>query len=245
MENNLKKLFKEKTEVAGIIKFTNYDCQSIRAANLERDIVEHARGFEQITKSFAQWDLRAAEAASRGWAAIEEFVAWSESPEGQAVFETMYKMKQEHDNIYQEMIAEMRRSYFKKELVQENLICVNGRAAVMGRLANITTYTGIINYGVVGTGTNAPNESDTQLQTELARATVTSTSQTTYTAYINIFFSMASFNNTATEFATVIDGTASANTGRIWTRMKPSGGWAKSSSESMTVACVYPMTYVP
>ena len=111
----------------------------------------------------------------------------------------------------------------------------------MKRLANITTYTGIINYGALGSGTTAAAASDTQLQTEVFRkvtadAAVDSTYN--YIAYIDFFYSRSDTNGTYNEFGTFIDGTGSANTGQLFTRAL-TGGWTKSSSESMTVSCTY------
>jgi hypothetical protein len=52
------------------------------------------------------------------------------------------------------------------------------------------------------------------------------------------FYSKADTNGTYQEFGTFIDGSASANSGQLFTRML-TGGWTKTSSESMTVSAQY------
>lgn len=128
-----------------------------------------------------------------------------------------------------------------RELVVENLVATVGRSALAQRLAGTTTYTGTINYGALGSSATAVANGDTQLGTEVFRKVVASSSYTTNVAFIDFFYSKADTNGTYAEFGTVIDGTASANTGQLFTHAL-TGGWTKSSSESMTVSCQYTFT---
>lgn len=139
---------------------------------------------------------------------------------------------------YNDALSELERIAKIREYTRKNKIATAGRAAVVGRLVNITTYTGIINYGTLGTDATAFSNAQTQLVAETFRKVAASSSQTTKTGFIDFFYSKADTNGTYQEFGTVIDGTASANTGQLFTRML-TGGWTKSSSESMTVACQY------
>lgn len=139
---------------------------------------------------------------------------------------------------YLDAVKELERIAKVREYTRKNKIAEAGRAAVIGRLVNITTYTGIINYGTLGTSSTAFSNSQTQLVAEVFRKTAASSSQTTKTGFIDFFYSKADTNGTYQEFGTAIDGTASANTGQLFTRML-TGGWTKSASESMTVACQY------
>lgn len=139
---------------------------------------------------------------------------------------------------HMDAISELERIAKVREYTRRNKIATAGRAAVVGRLVNITTYTGIINYGTLGTSSTAFSNAQTQLVAEVFRKVAASSSQTTKTGFIDFFYSKADTNGTYQEFGTVIDGTASANTGQLFTRML-TGGWTKSSSESMTVACQY------
>lgn len=139
----------------------------------------------------------------------------------------------EYEKIYAEMAK-----YMTKEKVVHNLITTRGRSVLAQRLANDTTYTGIINYGALGSSATAVANGDTQLTAEVFRKIVASASTTNNVAFIDFFYSKADTNGTYQEFGTFIDGSAGANTGRIFTHAL-TGGWTKSSSESMTVACQY------
>lgn len=128
-----------------------------------------------------------------------------------------------------------------REHVVHNLITTVGRSAIAQRLANTTTYTGIINYGALGSSATAVNNADTQCGTEVFRKVVASASYTTNTAFVDFFYAKADTNGTYQEFGTFIDGAAGANTGQMFTHAL-TGGWVKTSSESMTVSCQYTIT---
>lgn len=138
---------------------------------------------------------------------------------------------------YRELVAQLR-AFLVREYEVENLITTEGRAVLAARLANDTTYTGIINYGALGSSATAPANADSQMTTEVFRKIVASTSDTDNVAFIDFFYSKADTNGTYQEFGTFIDGTGSANTGQMFTHAL-TGGWTKSASESMTVSCQY------
>jgi hypothetical protein len=141
---------------------------------------------------------------------------------------------------YREMVRDLGR--FKvREHVGHNLIATVGRQALAKRLGNDTTYTGIINYGALGSSSTAAANADTQLGTEVFRKTTASTSNTTNQAFIDFFYSKADTNGTYQEFGTFIDGTGSANSGQLFSHFI-TGGWTKTSSESMTVAVIYTLS---
>ena len=141
---------------------------------------------------------------------------------------------------YLELVGQLRK-YMTKEKIVKNLITTRGRSVIAQRLANDTTYTGIINYGALGSSATAVANADTQLTAEVFRKVVASASTTNNIAFIDFFYSKADTNGTYQEFGTFIDGSAGANTGRIFTHAL-TGGWTKTSSESMTVACQYTIT---
>lgn len=146
-----------------------------------------------------------------------------------------------HRDHYLELIEQMKRLFLKREYVCDNLITTVGRGVIAQRLANTTTYTGIINYGALGTDATAATNGDTTLGTEVFRKTVASASISSNIAFIDFFYSKSDTNGTYEEFGTFIDGTASADTGQMFTHLI-TGGWIKTSSESMTVACQYTIT---
>lgn len=143
-----------------------------------------------------------------------------------------------HRETYLSMVAELKRLFQVREYAVENLIATVGRAVIAQRLANDTTYTGIINYGALGSGSTTPANGDTTLTTEVFRKTVASASDTNNIAFIDFFYSKADTNGTYEEFGTFIDGTGSADTGQLFTHVL-TGSWVKTSSESMTVSCQY------
>jgi hypothetical protein len=139
---------------------------------------------------------------------------------------------------YLELIADLKRLFTVREYAKQNLIVTTGRAVLAQRLANDTTYTGIINYGALGSGDTAPVNGDTTLETEVFRKTVASASDTDNIAFIDFFYSKSDTDGTYEEFGSFIDGTGSADTGQLFNRVL-TGGWVKTSSESMTVACQF------
>lgn len=141
---------------------------------------------------------------------------------------------------YQELLNALR-AFIVREYAVENIIVTEGRAVLAARLANDTTYTGIINYGALGSGSTTPTNADSQLTTEVFRKVVASASDTDNVAFIDFFYSKADTNGTYNEFGTFIDGTGSANSGQMFTHAL-TGGWTKTSSESMTVSCQYTIT---
>lgn len=118
-----------------------------------------------------------------------------------------------------------------------NVICDRGKAVIAARLNSESTYSGMINYLAVGTGTSTPLSTDTQLQTELARTTVSTSSRSNNIATINFFFGSSSANGTLTEAGGFIDGTALANSGQIFDRVSlPS--IVKTSADTLTVTLI-------
>lgn len=144
----------------------------------------------------------------------------------------------EHRARYEALTERLKRFYLVRESVVENLITTVGRSVLAQRLANTTTYTGIINYGALGSSSTAVANGDTQLGTEVFRKVTASTSFTTNTAFIDFFYAKADTNGTYQEFGTFIDGSAGANTGQMFTHAL-TGGWVKLSTESMTVSTQY------
>lgn len=129
-------------------------------------------------------------------------------------------------------IIEVRKS---KNLVMQG--SYTGSNQFLKRLIGDTTYTGTINYLAIGTGSTAPAVSDTQLQTEVARALyITREEISTTQARIKTFFTDANLTNgTYYEIGSFIDGTASANTGKIFNRALFGTPYAKSSGTDTTI----------
>lgn len=119
----------------------------------------------------------------------------------------------------------------------DNLVCNIGKNMIAARLNGETvTTTGIINYLAVGTGANIPSASDTQLQTEIARTTVSTNSRTNNVATITFFFGSGSANGALREAAAFMDGTGTANSGNIFDRVNLNV--TKTSADTLTITLI-------
>lgn len=111
-----------------------------------------------------------------------------------------------------------------------------GRQAMLDRLANITTYSGVINYGAIGSNNTAVTTADTQLGTEVARTTVATVTITGSVVTLKFFFADANLaNGTYYEFGTFVDGTASANSGQMFNHALFGSPHAKTTGKDTTV----------
>ncbi len=122
---------------------------------------------------------------------------------------------------------------------KHNLITTAGRTVLARRLAGNTTYSGSLNYGLLGTQASpSPSNSSTQLGTEVFRKLASSQAYDNNIAYVDFFYTAGDTNGTYTEFGNVIDGTGTVNTGQLFSYIA-TGGWVKSSSQSLFVSCKY------
>lgn len=129
------------------------------------------------------------------------------------------------------------RKFNERFLVQQfevnNLVPTVGRAVLAARLAGTTTYTGTVNKVALGSGSTSPANSDTQLTTETYRNTILSATYASNIAYLTGFFTAAETNGTYAEVGLFIDGTASANTGQLFSHALAS--ITKSSIQTLTI----------
>lgn len=90
------------------------------------------------------------------------------------------------------------------------------------------------NYLALGTGSTAPANTDTQLQTETVRGAFTNRTATNNTAYLDEFFSTSQVaGNTYIEAGIFVDGTATANSGYLLSRVAISV--VVAANENLTV----------
>jgi hypothetical protein len=122
---------------------------------------------------------------------------------------------------------------------KHNIIVTAGRNVLARRLAGNTTYTGAINYGVLGTQAGpTPTNASTQLGNEVFRKLAASQSYDTNIAFVDFVYTAADTNGTYTEFGNVIDGTGAANSGQLFSYIA-TGGWVKTAFQSLFVSCQY------
>ncbi len=131
-----------------------------------------------------------------------------------------------------------------KELLAElkfrNLVVTGtggyGRNIIARRLGSDNAYSLNVTHGEIGTGTNAPTNGDTALQTPTVRVATTLATITNNIVNLQFFFSDATLpNGTYREFGTFIDGTATLGSGRLFNRALFSTAYAKASGEDTTV----------
>lgn len=109
----------------------------------------------------------------------------------------------------------------------------NATAALLGNESG--AFSGVINYGAVGTSSSSPAVTDTQLGTEIARAVVYGTpSRTANVVTIEFYFGPTEANGTLTEFGAFVDGTSTVNTGTMFDRVNISV--TKTSLNSLIIA---------
>ena len=123
-----------------------------------------------------------------------------------------------------------------KTVTRHNLCVKAGRNVFAGILNGETTYTGIINYGCLGTSSTAVADTDTQLGAEVKRKAVATRTRVNDQVTLDFYYSKSDVSGTFEEFGMAIDGTSSANTGQLFNRLL-TGGWTKSSAEALTVSC--------
>lgn len=210
----------EGTKTKGVHTLSNFDMTMAQARYLDHKIQEHIALRQEIIKRnlFRMRDIVTMRALEKEQARIE-----------QAVYDHWYH--------FQELVQALQQ-YKTNEITITNLITTSGRTREAERLCGVETYTGIINYGALGTSDTAPTNADTQLGAEVFRKVVASALNVNNIAYIDFYFTKADCNGTYEEFGTFIDGTASANSGKIYTHAL-TGGWVKLATESMIAAAQY------
>lgn len=91
----------------------------------------------------------------------------------------------------------------------------------------------LLNKGLLGTGTSTPATTDTQLQTEVYRNNLASKSNVANLAYCTAFFNATETSGIYSEAGIVVDGTASANTGVLVSRVAIN--ITKTTSQTLTL----------
>jgi len=144
------------------------------------------------------------------------------------------KLLSEEFNYY---LKEFRRMCFLREATYENIIPTVGRSALAARSANDLTYTNVINYGALGSSGTTPTNSDITLGTETYRKATSSQTNASNIAYISNFYTATETTGTYAEAGWFIDGTASADTGQLFSHFLISV--TKSNVETLTVESTF------
>jgi len=128
----------------------------------------------------------------------------------------------------------------KRVYKHDNIIVTVGRTVLTRLLSGDATYSGEITYGALGTGTTAPANADTTLETESFRKVTSSQTYSDNIAYIDFYYTATDCDGTYKEFGNFIDGEAGVDTGQLFSHVAVN--WVKSNTESLTVSCIYTIT---
>lgn len=134
---------------------------------------------------------------------------------------------------YNRLVQELIYRFGSRSVMVENLTTDVGRSALMARLSGTTTYTGIVNYGALGTSSTSPAVGNTTLGAETYRKALSSGTFLSNVAYLENFYTTTEVTGTFQEYGFFIDGTGSANTGQLWNRFTSTV--VKSNVETLNV----------
>lgn len=124
-----------------------------------------------------------------------------------------------------------------KYMVYHNRIVEVGREAIGNILTYITTSTEGINYCALGTGSTTVADSDTALEAEGTRKIRGSAQVNNDIFIVSFYYTPDEGNGTWTRFGTFIDGTATADSGILFSHAEIS--LTKSSGQGLTISSQY------
>lgn len=136
--------------------------------------------------------------------------------------------------VYTFTIRDAKTGEIKRTYKYENVVPTVAKTLIANQLCDPTpTNTPVINKVALGTGTNAPAVGDTTLQTETYRNNVASLTNAANIGYATGFFSASETSGTFRECGLFSNGTGSANTGVLISRVAIN--ITKSITETLTV----------
>ena len=149
--------------------------------------------------------------------------------QGKTTFEQLHQLWLE----YHWYLDQLHRRFLVRQIVVENITTTVGRSVIAQRLSGITTYTGVVNYGALGTSNTAAAVGNTQLGAEVYRKALSSGTYASNVAYLENFYTATETTGTYQEYGFFIDGTGSANTGQLFNRFTSTV--VKSNTETLNV----------
>ena len=139
---------------------------------------------------------------------------------------------------YMSLVRELNRICKTEITVVENIVPTVGRALLANNLTNVSpTDDPRINFTSLGTGDTAVSNSDTQLITETFRKATASATNADNVAFVTAFYDATEVTGTFKEAGLHSNGTASANSGVLFSRvlLNAPTGIVKSSTETLTI----------
>lgn len=126
-------------------------------------------------------------------------------------------------------------------MVINNIVPTMGRENIINNMASVTpTYSPLINKFVVGSGTTAPANGDTELETETYRNDIASRTNAANVGYFTGFLNATEFSGTIREAGLVADGTGAADTGALMSHVALNT--TKGATETLTMDWTYTLT---
>lgn len=131
----------------------------------------------------------------------------------------------------------------KWQTESNNVICNAGHEVLNQILAGTYAGAGAINYMCLGTGVApVPAATDTTLAVEAYRNETASASVSGAELTMLALFTESEVEGTFTEFGNVIDGTATVDTGALFTHHAPDADWVKTLFDALLVEITYTST---
>jgi hypothetical protein len=139
---------------------------------------------------------------------------------------------------YPEVMKHYRLGELKTTDKHKNVICNAGFAKITEALGNNEAKTIYINKMALGTGTGTPAATDTTLFTESYRNDTASGTDVSNVLYLTAYYTETECDGTYTEFGNFIGGTASADSGSLWSHIAGLN-WVKSDTVVLVVSAKY------
>lgn len=133
------------------------------------------------------------------------------------------------------LIDRLNRECETEVTVVKNLIPTVGRTAIANWLTQSSPSPASIrlNYTALGTGVVAPANGDVQLGTETYRKVIASETNSNNVAYATAFYTAVECSGTYTEAGVFMNGTGTANSGTLFSRVAVS--ITKTTSNTLTI----------
>lgn len=139
-----------------------------------------------------------------------------------------------HQSIMLASIRELNTTCKTVKTIVPNLVPTVGRTMLANQVGSSTpTNVPYAKYIELGSGTNAPANGDTALQTSVYRNAVASRTNASNVAYVTGFFNATETSGTYREAGVFCDGTASAGTGVLLSRVAINV--TKTTSNTLTI----------
>lgn len=115
-----------------------------------------------------------------------------------------------------------------------------GKDIILDRMAGVNTYSLNITHADIGTGSTAPTNSDTALETAVRREAKTLATVSGNTLTLSFFFSDANLpDGTYNEFGTFVDGSTGTGTGQLFNRVVLSSPLVKATGQDNTIEVIF------